>query len=202
MKCSRFPLVRFKKYLSLTSVFVIVLLLCFHLVRGCNSHYVYQMGKGYLKIVISDKMYNSNLAKLAEFYLKEALRSDPGNADILYELGKLYYYRAYYSEDVNTKESRIEALMNARQQFERALRMKPTDGYYHIYYALVITNILENWISSSQPQATSVLEQRNCMDLARKHFEAAIALDPNNRYINKQYKISKARLAGYLNKSN
>jgi tetratricopeptide (TPR) repeat protein len=194
MKYSRSPLVGFKKYLSLTSVFVIILLLCFHLVRGCSSNYAYQRGKGYLKIVISDKRYDSDLARFAELSLTEALHSDPGNADILYELGKLHYYRAYYSEEINTKESRIEALMNARQQFKGALRIKPTDGYYHIYYALVNTNILQNRVSDPKFQSTSALEQRSCMDLAKKHFEAAIVLDPNNRYINEQYKIWKGKV--------
>lgn len=194
MKCSRSHLIRFKKYLSLTAVFVIAVVLCFHLVRGCNSNYAYQRGKGYLKVVISDKRYDSDLPKLAELSLKEALHSDPGNADILYELGKLYYYRAYYSEEINTKESRIEALMNAKQQFEGALRMKPTDGYYHIYYALVNTNILQNRVSNPKFQSTSALEQRSYMDLAKKHFEVAIVLDPNNRYINEQYKIWKGKV--------
>jgi Tfp pilus assembly protein PilF len=174
---------------------VIALFLCLYLVRGCNSNYSYELGKGYLKMALSEMRFDNNRALLIESSIIKALKADPKNPEILYELGKFYYYNTYYRDQKMSKKEQIEALLNAKKQFEKALHLKPTDYYSHIYLANINTDIIYFKLSNPQLHNHITSSYRDIISMASKHVEAALLLAPNNEYIQKQYTLWKDRMS-------
>lgn len=198
MDYSRSNLIQCTRYIAVVLAIVTALFVCQYLIRGCNSNYSYQLGKGYLKIALCEKRFDNNQAWLIESSLIKALKTDPKNPEILFELGKFYYYNTYYSDQKISIKEQIESLLNAKKQFEKTLHLKPTDYYSHIYLAIINTDIIYFKYSSPQFYTLKMPSYRDIILMASKHVEAALLLAPNNEYVQNQYTLWKDRMAGLI----
>ena len=79
MDYSRSNLIQCTRYIAVVLAIVTALFVCQYLIRGCNSNYSYQLGKGYLKIALCEKRFDNNQAWLIESSLIKALKTDPKN---------------------------------------------------------------------------------------------------------------------------
>ncbi|MDY6856658.1 MAG: hypothetical protein SWO11_18515 [Thermodesulfobacteriota bacterium] len=194
MEYSRPNFIQLTRYIAVALAIVIALFVCQYLIRGCNSIYSYELGKGYLKMALYDKKFDNNQVWLIESSLIKALKEDPKNPEILFELGKFYYYNTYYHDQKNSIKEQIESLLNAKKKFEKALHHKPTDYYSHIYLAVINTDIIHFKHSSPQFYNYKMSSYRDIICMASKHIEAALLLAPNNEYVKKQYTLWKDRM--------
>lgn len=138
-------------------------------------------------------------------YVQRAIRLDSANAEYHYQLGKLYAQQLI-SPPMPTGRQEFpvpskEQLNKAISEYQKAIELNPTNSKYHQSFAWTYSQFadLPN-LSACYSPASMAGEARHCRismqawrllatNNAKRHFQQAISLEPNNPYRHRAYAI-------------
>ena len=111
--------------------------------------------------------------------LHRAIALDPSNADYYFHLGKAYSRQSATVEGSPEHHRRIGHQLSA---YKRAVELNPTNSKYH-------QSLAWTYGISADLDRRPTTDVRRLTNLAHRHFQEAIRLEPNNAYRHRAYAI-------------